>query len=99
MVNHKQRWEFKIGVPVEAIEGPVGRLRQVVLDPGDSRVASLVVRRGGLPARDSVVPVEAVESASDDAIKLKLTKDEVDALPLFQQQRYFAPASDAGGYS
>ena len=94
-----ERWEFKIGVPVEADFGPIGRLRQVVLNPGDGRVAALVVRRPGLPARDVVLPVEAVEEASDDVIRLKPIRGLEQTQPLIQRERYIAAPSGAGGYT
>jgi osmotically-inducible protein OsmY/sporulation protein YlmC with PRC-barrel domain len=98
VITRNERLEFKVGVPVEAVDGPIGHLRQVVLNPGDGQVTALVVRRKGLPARDYVVPVDAVEEASDDVIELKLTRDGLEAQPLFQPERYIAPTARVSGY-
>jgi osmotically-inducible protein OsmY/uncharacterized protein YrrD len=98
MVTQDKRLELKVGVPVEALDDQVGHLSQVILNPGDGRVTALVVRRDGLPPRDYVIPVEFVEQASDDAIRLKLTKEEAQAQPLLHRNRYLAPASGAHGY-
>ena len=99
MDARNERWEFKIGVPVEAHDGPIGHLRQVILNPGDGRVSALVVLRGVLPPWDYVIPVEAVEEASDNIIRVNLTRAEIDMQPPLQPDRYIAPDSPVGGYT
>ncbi|HKP53948.1 MAG TPA: PRC-barrel domain-containing protein [Chloroflexia bacterium] len=57
----------------------IGHLKKVVVNPGDGRVTALVVPHAGLPSRDFVIPVEAVESATDFVVRLKFTKEQVEA--------------------
>jgi osmotically-inducible protein OsmY/sporulation protein YlmC with PRC-barrel domain len=97
--DNGERWEFKVGVPVEARDGPIGHLRQVILNPGDGRVTALVLRRTGLPARELVVPVDAVAHANDDGVRLKLTKEEVMNQPLLQREQYVTPTTAVPGYA
>jgi hypothetical protein len=97
MHNHGARWEFKIGVPVGVQDGPLGYLTQVILNPSDDWVSALVVLRGVLPPWDYVIPVEAIEEASDNIIRVNLTRPEIDLEPPLQPERYIAPRSPVGG--
>lgn len=76
-----QRWEIKIGAPVEARDGPVGRVQQVVLNPGNKHVAALVVRRGMLFGQNIVVPIEVVEDATDEQVRLRFSSDQLQSQP------------------
>lgn len=76
-----KRWEIKIGAPVEARDGPVGRVQQVVLNPGNKRVTALVARQGMLFGQNIVVPIKAVEDATDKLIRLHLSSDQLQSQP------------------
>ena len=76
-----KRWEIKIGAPVEARGGPVGRVQQVVLNPGNKRVTALVIRQGMLFGQNIVVPIKAVEDATDKLIRLHLSSDQLQSQP------------------
>lgn len=93
-----KRWEIKIGAPVEASDGPLGRVQQVVLNPGDQRVAALVVRRGVLFGQDIVVPIEAVDEATDKLIRLRLSSDQLRSQPVFQPADYLSFTTTIEGY-
>jgi sporulation protein YlmC with PRC-barrel domain len=93
-----QQWEIKIGAPVEASDGPVGRVQQVVLNPGDKHATALVVRRGVLFGQDIVVPIEAVEEATDDLIRLHLSSNQLPSQPVFQPAHYLSSTTTIGGY-
>ncbi|MCK6623594.1 MAG: hypothetical protein DPW09_06130 [Anaerolineae bacterium] len=77
-----QRWEIKIGAPVEARDGPVGRVQQVVLNLGNKRVTALVVRQGMLFGQNIVVPIKAVAEATDKLIHLHLSSDQLQSQPV-----------------
>jgi len=70
------------GMHVEASDGRVGKLDQLVLDPKSGAITGLVMRKGHLwGARDVTVPVEQVESCGGDTVYLRLDKSAVGALP------------------
>jgi sporulation protein YlmC with PRC-barrel domain len=66
----------------------LGEVDGFVVDP-DNRVTHLVLERGhAWGRRDVTVPIGAVAGAETDAITLKLTKDEVGALPAVAVHRW-----------
>jgi osmotically-inducible protein OsmY len=79
-----KRWEIKIGAPLEARDGSVGHVQQVVLKPGNKHVMALVVRRGVLFRQDAVIPIEAVEDATDELIRLHLSSNQLQFRSAFQ---------------
>jgi osmotically-inducible protein OsmY/sporulation protein YlmC with PRC-barrel domain len=84
-------YDFKIGTPVLAAEGKVGRLKYVVVDPNIEVVTHLVVERGLLARHDIVVPVGWVEQADAQGIRLQAKLDELDTLPEFREVEFWAP--------
>lgn len=79
------RWEVKIGSPVMATDGEYGRLDALVLDPRRERVVALLVRRHGLLfSWIAVVPEAAVSSATENEVQLKISLEQVQALPEYQ---------------
>ena len=84
-------YDFKIGAPVLAAEGKVGRLKYVVVDPDAEVVTHLVVERGLLVRHDIVVPVGWVEQADAQGIRLHAKLDELETLPEFREVEFWAP--------
>ena len=68
---------IKQGARVEALDGHVGSIKDVNLDPDTGRVVSFVVSKGFFFTHDVVVPVEMVAEGSLDAVTLNVNKDEV----------------------
>jgi uncharacterized protein YrrD len=64
--------------------GSGGSVDRVVTEGDTDRVTHLIVRRGGLFAREHEVPVSFIERVSDDGIFLTITTDELDRLPEFK---------------
>lgn len=79
------------GLPVQTRDGRnAGTLDHLVVEPGSLRVTHLVIRRGGLWARQAhIVPVERVAAVTEYGVRLDLTAEELDQAPLYQP-----PASD-----
>jgi osmotically-inducible protein OsmY len=76
------RWEVKIGSPVTATDGDYGCLQELLVDPQERRVVGLFVRPHGLlPYHPVVVPENVISDASENEVRLKLSRDEVEALP------------------
>ncbi len=76
------RWEVKIGSPVTATDGDYGQLQQLLVDPGQERVVGLLVRpQGWLPYHPVVVPENVIADASENEVRLNISREQVEALP------------------
>lgn len=81
----EQRWEVKIGSPVLTTDGEYGRLQQLILDPHQERIVALLVRQHGLvTSHIAVVPPEEVAAATDNEVRLKISREQADALPAYR---------------
>ncbi|HET8580510.1 MAG TPA: BON domain-containing protein, partial [Nitrospiraceae bacterium] len=59
-----------------------GRLQELLVDPGQERVVGLLVRpHGWLPYHPVVVPENAIAEASENEVRLNISREQVDALP------------------
>jgi sporulation protein YlmC with PRC-barrel domain len=70
------------GTRVEATDGRVGHVDELLVDPENERMTHLVMREGHLwGQKDIVIPVSEVDGIREDTVYLKLSKDEIEALP------------------
>ena len=70
------------GTRVEARDGAAGYVDELLVDPGTGNVTHLVMREGVLwGQKDVAIPVSAIYTASDNTVELKLSKQEIAALP------------------
>jgi uncharacterized protein YrrD len=84
--------EFKEGAGVYTLDGSqVGSLDRVVIDPRSGEVTHLVVKKGFLFTEDKVVPVDLVERAGEDQVRLRKSKDELGELENFMDKYYVEP--------
>jgi sporulation protein YlmC with PRC-barrel domain len=73
---------------VEASDGKVGKLDELVLDPKSGDITHLQMREGHLwGKKDVAIPVSAVDFVDEDTIYLKLEKKAVKALPAVPVKR------------
>jgi len=73
--------EVHRGDPVHAMDGPIGRVQGLVLDPADHQVTHVLLDEGHLWGEKEVaIPISAV-TGFEDGVQLNLTKDEVRDLP------------------
>jgi uncharacterized protein YrrD len=87
---------IKDGAPVyTAHDQEVGRVDRVVLDLRTNEVTHLVVRKGWLITEDKVVPIELVNDARDDQVRLRSDVENLDDLPPFEETHYIP--SDSSG--
>ncbi len=87
--------QLKIGMPVEATDGPLGHIHQIILSPAQRRVVGLAVRTGLLPPRDVLVPVELIVDATEERVKLRVDCDDIRRQPAFNPAHYLAlPAEE-----
>jgi len=87
---------FAENAEVRTPEGQkVGRLDRVVVDPDSKKMTHLVVRKGFLFTKDKVVPLDEIESTSEERIVLKAQRDDPDDFPDFEEI-HFVPVRDDG---
>jgi hypothetical protein len=75
--------EVRRGDPVTAIDGEIGRVQGLVIEPGDHKVTHFLLDEGHLWGKRRVaIPIGAVEGVNAaDGVRVSLTKDQVRDLP------------------
>jgi sporulation protein YlmC with PRC-barrel domain len=70
-----------------------GSVRRVILDPATNQIEAFVVSTGGFGGHDVVVPHADLAAASDDgdAVRLSLSKADVERLEPYAPDRFMAP--------
>ncbi|MEZ4617537.1 MAG: PRC-barrel domain-containing protein [Caldilineaceae bacterium] len=82
--------ELHRGSVVEASDGPIGTVDELIVDSANKHITHLVLSKGHLwGARAVVVPVTAIKSIEDDQILLNMNKHAVEALPTVPVHRHF----------
>jgi uncharacterized protein YrrD len=80
--------QFREGASVVTANGEnVGTIDRVVINPETQEVSHLVVRQGFLFTEDRVLPIEMVETANADQVRLRAECD-LEDLPLFEESYY-----------
>jgi sporulation protein YlmC with PRC-barrel domain len=70
------------GSRVEATDGQVGKVDELLIDPRDEHITHLVLREGHLwEQRDVTIPASEIDHIEDDTVFLKLDKRAVASLP------------------
>lgn len=70
------------GARVEATDGRVGRVDELLVDPEDDRITHLVLREGHLwGQKDVSIPVSEIDSIKEDIVHLKIDKRTIESLP------------------
>jgi hypothetical protein len=73
--------EVRRGDYVHAIDGAIGRVQGLVVDPSDHHMTHVLLDEGHLWGKKRVaIPIGAVTGV-DDGVRLSLAKDEVRDLP------------------
>jgi sporulation protein YlmC with PRC-barrel domain len=73
----------------------LGHVRRAIVDPRSSKVTELVIGTGGFRGRDVRLPIVEIDRAtlSGDAIRLTLTRRDVEKLPDYLATEYVSPVS------
>jgi len=66
----------------------VGRIDRVVIDPKSDELTHLVVKKGFLFTKDKVVPIDQVETTTEDRVELKSGPADPDEFPDFEETHY-----------
>jgi sporulation protein YlmC with PRC-barrel domain len=70
------------GAPVSGTDGRLGKVDEFLVDPTDGHITHLVLREGHLwGQKDVSIPVSEIDRIHEDAVYLRLSKEEVGALP------------------
>lgn len=89
-----ERFEIRPGALVVGEGGEVGRIERVVISPGTGEVTGLVVRKGLLLRRDIVIPIDAVVDPTEELVRVRLAKDELNGLPEYRDEDFASPPGD-----
>ncbi|MFN2182824.1 MAG: PRC-barrel domain-containing protein [Anaerolineae bacterium] len=77
------------GNPVRAKDGDVGRVDEFLVDRDTEQITHLVLREGHLwGQKDLLIPVSQIGKIDEDRVYLKLSKEEVGALPSIPVRRW-----------
>jgi hypothetical protein len=69
------------GEPVHAVDGPIGHVDGLVIEPGNDHVTHVLLQEGHLWGRKEVaIPISAV-TGDEDGITLRLSKQQIQDLP------------------
>lgn len=83
--------QLQIGAHVIGHDGPIGRLKYVVIDPHDMEVTDLIVERGRFFHRDIVVPIGWIERDLGDTIAINASKADLASLPDYHEVEFTQP--------
>jgi uncharacterized protein YrrD len=75
---------LRSGQLVKALDGDVGRLDLVLVEPLTRKVEALVVRQGRFLARDTIIPAKLVSEIHRDWIQLSVPRSELADLPEYR---------------
>lgn len=73
---------------VDATDGHIGTVDEFLIDPTSGHISHLILREGHLwGQRDVTIPVSEIDTVEAGTVRLKLTKDQVEALPAIPVRR------------
>ncbi|OEU52018.1 MAG: hypothetical protein BA872_08785 [Desulfobacterales bacterium C00003060] len=94
--------DIRLNAHVECLDGRIGRLENIILNPHTERVTYLVVRENDIANTLRLVPENAIKEASPDTISLSISKKKFDRMKNFIHEEYIPSnimlymAEDAG---
>jgi len=75
---------IEMGDSVQAVDGRVGIVEKVIVDPDERKPGYLVVKRGRLRPRRIVVPVSLVEEVAAGQVTVSVTRAALDDFPDYE---------------
>ena len=77
------------GAQVIAMDGPVGKVDEFLVDPGSGSVTHIILREGHLwGQKDVVIPISQVDYLMENSVYLKLDKNHIMALPAIPVKKW-----------
>ena len=89
---------FRIGAHAGCADGVCGKVIRVVVDPVARTVTHLVVEPRHSPGLGRLVPLDLVDAATSNEVRLRCTRAEFDELP-FAEDAHFAPGTSLDQYA
>ena len=80
--------DLHLNAHVECLEGRIGRLENIILNPKTERVTYLVVRGNDLQNTERLVPERLVNEATHDTVFLSISKKKFEGMKHFIQEEY-----------
>jgi len=75
------------GASVEALDGHVGRVDEFLINPLNDHITHLVMREGHFwGQKDVTIPMSQIERFEENAVYLKLNKEDIEKLPAIPVQ-------------
>lgn len=75
---------IELGYRVNAVDGRVGVVEKVIVDPDEREPSYLIVKRGRIRPRHIVVPVTLVDEVSAGQVSLSITRNALDDFPDYE---------------
>jgi uncharacterized membrane protein len=83
------------GMKVKALDGEVGEVDELLVNPESGQVTHFVLREGNVfGKKELALPLSAVDGVDDDTVRLKLDKDAVRQLPAVASKRLYYGGPD-----
>jgi len=80
--------DIPVDAKVEATDGHVGQVEELLRDEGSGEVSYLILQEGHLWGKKEVVlPVATIDKVEGDTVYLKLGKDDIERLPAYPVTR------------
>lgn len=80
--------DMHLNAHVECLDGRIGRLENIILNPKTEKVTYLVVRGNDLQNTERLVPERLVKEASHDTVFLSISKEKFEGMKNFIQEEY-----------
>jgi len=80
--------DIPVNAEVECTDGPCGRSTYVILNPTTDQLTHLVVRHQRSPHAEQMVPIDQVEEATPDLIRLRCTRHELGQMDPFIETEF-----------
>ncbi len=80
--------DMHLNAHVECLDGKIGRLENIILNPKTEKVTYLVVRGNDLQNTERLVPERLVKEASHDTVFLSINKKKFEGMKNFIQEEY-----------
>jgi uncharacterized membrane protein len=91
-VEHVPLGEIAVrrGTLVEATDGYVGDVAELLVDPGKGEITHFVLQEGHLWGKKEItLPLSAIDRVVEETVYLKLDKDAIEALPSVPVKRHY----------
>lgn len=85
---------IKIGVPIYAEDGQVGRVSRIILHPATNDMHGVVATEDALLPHDVVIPRIWIVGADEDGMTVRGTSEDVANLEAFALSQYSVPPED-----